>query len=156
MFQVAQRPSQRSRSCLALALVALPVVNRDDFALHRHCRYPTNLLVKESFIVQQYPLESSSFSSALLSSTRSLQPRRVALRQERVVLWSSVGFHLTLLMSNRHSSHHQKMSCRDWRQRRSMRVRCSRPAIVPIRQLSSRTWGFLAVSPHLPGACLAS
>ena len=82
MFQVAQRPSQRSRSCLALALVALPVVDRDAFALHRHCRYPTNLLVKESFIAQQYPLATSSFSSALLSSTRSLQPRRVALRQE--------------------------------------------------------------------------
>ena len=88
----AQCPSQRSRSCLALALVALPVVNRDAFALHRHCRYPTNLLVKESFIAQQYPLESLSFSSALLSSTRSLQPRRVALREERVVLWSSAAF----------------------------------------------------------------
>ena len=155
MFQVAQCPSQQSRSCLALALVALPVVNRDAFALHRHCRYPTNLLVKESFISQQYPLESSSFSSALLSSIRSLQPRE-PLCGRRESFSGAPGLSPDSVDEQSPSQSSPKMSCRDWRQQRSMRVRCSRPTIVPICQPSSGTWGFPVVSPHLPGACLAS
>eukprot|EP00117_Sycon_ciliatum_P000513 scpid99409/ scgid6548/ len=84
-------------------------------------------------------------SAAFFYTKSAASPSRFAAGESRPL--ELRGFHLTPLMSNRHPSHHQKMSCRDWRQRRSMRVRCSRPAVVLIRPPSAGTWGFTVVSP---------